>query len=93
MELEPQRRDALSGQSCELSVAKANEVDAIGNAEVGGDSTSQSEVRLSAERKRKVRDFGASCWLCRPKSEVAQQGDDTLPRAPSGAPRASNTLV
>ena len=27
--------------------------------------------RLSAERKRKVRDFGASCWLCRPKSEVA----------------------
>ena len=28
-ELESQRRDALSGQSCELSVAKANEVDAL----------------------------------------------------------------
>ena len=29
-------RDALSGQSCELSVAKANEAVAFGNAEVGG---------------------------------------------------------
>ena len=31
----PGRRDALSGQSSELSVAKANEADAFGNAEVG----------------------------------------------------------
>ena len=28
-------RDALNGQSCELSVAQANEADAFGNAEVG----------------------------------------------------------
>ena len=49
-ELESQWRDALSGQSCELSAAKANEVAALGNAEVGGDSTSQGEVRVSVSR-------------------------------------------
>jgi len=29
------------------------------------------EVLLSAERKRTVRAFWRSCWLCRPKCEVA----------------------
>ena len=41
-ELESQWRDALSGQSCELSVAQANEADAIGNAEVGENNIIQS---------------------------------------------------
>ena len=48
--LEPQWRDALSGQSSELSVAQANEADAFGNAEVGGGSTSQWRGPIASER-------------------------------------------
>ena len=71
MELEPQWRDALSQQSSELLVAKANEVDALGNTEVGGDSTSQGEVRVSPSRIVISYDSTAGLWFLSAQRVVA----------------------